>query len=182
MALVWHRRAGKDDVALHWAATQALTRPGSYWHMLPEYAQGRKAIWQAVKVAERDRAQVSLGQIRLSASHQASDPALSWEANTIQAAVHDLVARLPKRLQQVITARYGLNGHQARIYRRIGARLGLSRERARQLHTEALVWLRHPAHSQSLRSLLNRHQVADYQTAHQQAHQWLRRRGGRNGC
>ena len=141
-----------------------------------------RAIWQAVKVAERDHAHVSLGQIRLSPPHQASDPALSWEANTIQAAVHDLVARLPKRLQQVITARYGLNGHQARTYRRIGATLGLSRERARQLHTEALVWLRHPAHSQTLRSLLNRHHLADYQSAHQQTQHWLRRRGGRYGC
>ena len=141
-----------------------------------------RAIWDAVKVAERDHVHVSLGQIRLSAPHQASDPALSWEASTIQAALYDLVGRLPQRLQQVITARYGLNGHQARTYRRIGATLGLSRERARQLHTEALVWLRHPAHSQHLRSLLNRHRVADYQSAHQQAQQWLRRRGGRNAC
>ena len=141
-----------------------------------------RAIWDAVKVAERDHVHVSLGQIRLSAPHQGSDPALSWEASSIQAALYDLVARLPQRLQQVITARYGLNGHQARTYRRIGARLGLSRERARQLHTEALVWLRHPAHSQRLRSLLNRHHVADYQSAHQQAQHWLRRRGGRNAC
>ena len=141
-----------------------------------------RAIWDAVKVAERDHVHVSLGQIRLSAPHQASDPALSWEASTIQAALYDLVGRLPQRLQQVITARYGLNGHQARTYRRIGATLGLSRERARQLHTEALVWLRHPAHSQSLRSLLHRHRLADYQSAHQQAQQWLQRRGGRNGC
>jgi RNA polymerase sigma factor (sigma-70 family) len=140
-----------------------------------------RAIWDAVKVAERDHAHVSLGQIRLSAPHQGNDPALSWEASTIQAALHNLVGRLPQRLQQVITARYGLRGHQARTYRRIGTTLGLSGERVRQLHTEALVWLRHPAHSQRLRSLLNRHQLADYQTAHQQAQHWLRRRGGRYG-
>jgi RNA polymerase sigma factor (sigma-70 family) len=140
-----------------------------------------RAIWQAVKVAERDHTQASLGQVRLSDPHQASDPALSWEASTIQAALHHLVERLPARLQQIITARYGLKGHQARTYRWIGARLGLSGERVRQLHIEALVWLRHPAHSQSLRSLLNRHHVADYQSAHQQAQHWLRRRGGRYG-
>lgn len=45
---IWHRRAGKDDVCLHWAAVQAFERPATYWHMLPEYAQGRKAIWTAV--------------------------------------------------------------------------------------------------------------------------------------
>lgn len=46
--LVWHRRSGKDDVGLHFTATQALQRVGTYWHMLPEYAQARKAIWEAV--------------------------------------------------------------------------------------------------------------------------------------
>ena len=45
---VWHRRAGKDDVMLHWSARSAMTRPASYWHMLPEYSQARKAIWTAV--------------------------------------------------------------------------------------------------------------------------------------
>lgn len=46
--LVWHRRAGKDDVCLHWAATQVVQRVGNYWHMLPEYAQARKSVWEAV--------------------------------------------------------------------------------------------------------------------------------------
>ena len=45
---VWHRRAGKDDVALHWAAVSAMERVGTYWHMLPEASQARKAIWEAV--------------------------------------------------------------------------------------------------------------------------------------
>lgn len=46
--LIWHRRAGKDEVALHEAAVAAHLRPATYWHMLPEYAQARKAIWNAV--------------------------------------------------------------------------------------------------------------------------------------
>jgi phage terminase large subunit len=43
-----HRRWGKDDVALNWAAVSAMQRVGNYWHMLPEAAQARKAIWEAV--------------------------------------------------------------------------------------------------------------------------------------
>lgn len=43
-----HRRWGKDDVALHRTACAAMQRPGNYWHMLPEYSQARKAIWEAV--------------------------------------------------------------------------------------------------------------------------------------
>jgi hypothetical protein len=46
--LIWHRRAGKDEICLHRAAVAAFERPASYWHMLPEAAQARKAIWQAV--------------------------------------------------------------------------------------------------------------------------------------
>lgn len=46
--LVAHRRFGKDDVALHRTAVAAFERIGNYWHCLPEYAQARKAIWDAV--------------------------------------------------------------------------------------------------------------------------------------
>ncbi|MEW5685800.1 MAG: hypothetical protein AB1942_12855 [Pseudomonadota bacterium] len=46
--VVAHRRWGKDEVALHWAAAAASTKPGTYWHLLPEASQGKKAIWDAV--------------------------------------------------------------------------------------------------------------------------------------
>ena len=45
---IWHRRAGKDEICLHYAMRAAWLRPGNYWHCLPEYAQARKAIWDAV--------------------------------------------------------------------------------------------------------------------------------------
>ena len=43
-----HRRWGKDDVCLHGTAIKAHERIANYWHCLPEYAQARKAIWDAV--------------------------------------------------------------------------------------------------------------------------------------
>ena len=46
--LVWHRRAGKDEVCLHWGAIAAHQRVATYWHMLPMAAQARKAIWDAI--------------------------------------------------------------------------------------------------------------------------------------
>ena len=45
---VAHRRFGKDDVALHFTATAAMQHVGNYWHMLPQYNQARKVIWDAV--------------------------------------------------------------------------------------------------------------------------------------
>lgn len=46
--LNWHRRSGKDEVCLHHVACAAFEKPGNYWYMLPEYAQARKAMWDAV--------------------------------------------------------------------------------------------------------------------------------------
>lgn len=112
---------------------------------------------------------------------QIPDPADAWEEVAIRQALHDLVRRLPRRLRYVITARYGLDGHTPSFYRHIGARLGLTGERARQLHTEALVWLRHPGHSYRLRSLLESHTLDAYETADTLAQRWLRWRGGRHG-
>src|SRR5205814_9943908 len=45
---VRQRRAGKDAVALHRTAVKMIERPGNYWHALPEYNQGRKALWSAI--------------------------------------------------------------------------------------------------------------------------------------
>jgi hypothetical protein len=46
--MVAHRRWGKDDVALYFACCSALEQPGNYWHMLPQYAQARKVVWDAL--------------------------------------------------------------------------------------------------------------------------------------
>lgn len=45
---IWPRRHGKDDVALHFTACAAHERVGTYWHLLPQQNQARKAIWDAI--------------------------------------------------------------------------------------------------------------------------------------
>ena len=110
-----------------------------------------------------------------------SNPVLAWEEAVRRQELVDLVQRLPLHLRYVIVTRYGLDGHPPAFYRQIGAALGLSRERARQLHTAALVWLRHPAHSAALRSLLDRHTREEYEAADALAQAWLQQRGGRHG-
>ncbi len=44
----WPRRAGKDDLCLHWSAIQCMTKVGNYIHCLPQANQARRAIWDAV--------------------------------------------------------------------------------------------------------------------------------------
>jgi RNA polymerase sigma factor (sigma-70 family) len=103
------------------------------------------------------------------------------EAAEVRQVLEELVMGLPERLRFVMVAYYGLDGSPRRVYREIGTQLGLCKQRVQQLHAEALVWLRHPAHSQELRSLLRRHSAREYEWANEVAQAWLRRRGGRNG-
>ena len=89
--------------------------------------------------------------------------------------------RLPRRLRRVIVAYYGLEGQEPQSLRAIGRQLGLTGERVRQLRNEGLMWLRQPAHSQELRSLLARHSLGQYELADRLAQIELKRRGGRDG-
>jgi len=136
-------------------------------------------VWRAVKVQRRQK---NAGDIvaGLDLPDQ-PNPIVEMEEKAIRQALYDLVQRMPPRLRRVIVSRYGLNGTSPFLYRQIGGDLGLTGERARQLHTEALIWLRHPAHSYLLRSLLDRHTLAEYEIADSLAQQWLQRRGGRYG-
>jgi len=45
---VWHRRAGKDALALNWSIWDAHRRVGTYWHMLPTAQQGRLVVWDGI--------------------------------------------------------------------------------------------------------------------------------------
>jgi len=54
-AICWHRRSGKDETLLNWDAVAAFREVGTYWHMLPEASQARKALWDAVNPHTKHR-------------------------------------------------------------------------------------------------------------------------------
>jgi len=142
-------------------------------------------VWRAVKTHTRVSDEEQAGGCAEGRaewwSKACADPETVAVAQAVRSARQRLVAQLPPRLQTVMIARYGLDGRRPCFYREIGAQLGISGERVRQLHNEALVWLRHPARSHRLRSLLGRHRLSDYQWAEAEAQRWLRKRGGRHG-
>jgi RNA polymerase primary sigma factor len=55
--------------------------------------------------------------------------------------VRRAVARLPERLREVVILRFGLGGQEPLTFSALGERLGVSRERARQLEQRALAEL-----------------------------------------
>jgi len=141
-------------------------------------------IWREVKLAERAYAHGTQNSPLWAVSDSMLErdlPERVSETEELLCTLWELVARLPDRLRTVVVARYGLTGQGRAFYPRIGALLGVSHERARQLHTEALLWLQHPAHSQQLRSLLGRHTLADYEAVEADIQRWLQWRGGRDG-
>ena len=61
------------------------------------------------------------------------------EVELTERALHEAVAELPEREQQILKLRYGLNGESdPKSLEEIGRILGITRERVRQLEAEAL--------------------------------------------
>ena len=59
-------------------------------------------------------------------------------------ALEQVLAALPERERQVLILRFGLDSGTPRTLEEVGAVMGFSRERARQLERDALAWLRRP--------------------------------------
>lgn len=134
-----------------------------------------RAVWAAVarhRVAVR-----AVPQAAVLVDDQELGEAL--HAAAVVAALHALVGQLPPRLRQVVVGHYGLSGGRPQPFAASGQRLGVTRQRAEQLHAEALIWLAQPAHSLALRRLVGRDQRRDYQQARARCSQWLRARRGR---
>ncbi|MBC8249578.1 MAG: sigma-70 family RNA polymerase sigma factor [Anaerolineales bacterium] len=134
----------------------------------------QRAVWRAVAQAQPHPQELLIPH----PPQEAPDFEEATERVLVREALHCLVARLPRPLDYVIITRYGLHGRSPQTFAAIGRALSLSRERARQLHVEALLWLAHPAHSLALRKLLDRNTVADYQAYLARLRTWLRARRG----
>jgi len=137
----------------------------------------QRAIHQAV---EAEWSPPTIGMEALSDQGYLLDLDEEMDQALIREALHDLVAHLAPRLKWIIEGRYGLTGKRVYGLKELGAELGLSAERVRQLQEEALAWLRHPSHSVEVRSLMGTNNVQHYQRALSQNAAWLRKRSGRS--
>jgi RNA polymerase sigma factor (sigma-70 family) len=104
----------------------------------------------------------------------AEQAAQAWWATHLPAALRQALTLLPHRLHWLLATHYGLNGAPPQSLAQIGRRLGLSRERARQLHQEALHRLRLPALSAPLRWLCEQNDRAAYRAARAQRRAYQR--------
>lgn len=179
--MVMHQATGKMEYA-------DLFQEGriGLWQAILHYEVGRGVafssyacvviehqLWQAVR-----RSQKAEGWLEAEVREADLDRVVRvWQQEQIQQALGDEMAVLPNRLRQLLELHYGLSGAVPQNLAQIGRRWGLTRERIRQLHEQALAVLRLPALSIQLRSLCERQERSHYrETLHQQQ---LRQRRGR---
>jgi len=77
------------------------------------------------------------------------------DRSRLSGTVHGLLAQVPPRERKILTWRFGLDGEEPATLGEIGRRLGLSRERVRQLEGSALTRLREQARVSGMGEVLD---------------------------
>lgn len=73
----------------------------------------------------------------------AIDPIALLEQESLEEMVIHWITQLPEKYREVVVRRFGLLGHEIGTLEEIGTEIGLTRERVRQIQTEALRKLRY---------------------------------------
>jgi RNA polymerase primary sigma factor len=86
--------------------------------------------------------------------HESPDPGEVATLSLLAQHLDQALALLPPREAQILKLRYGLTNGEAHTLREVGLKIGVSRERIRQIEAKAISRLRHPAIQNKLRSYL----------------------------
>jgi RNA polymerase primary sigma factor len=81
-------------------------------------------------------------------------PAEMVTAQMLREQLGDILDTLPPREVRILQLRYGLLDGETYTLEEVGRKLGVTRERVRQIEAQALSRLRHPAHARKLRDFL----------------------------
>ncbi|MGD2177015.1 MAG: sigma-70 family RNA polymerase sigma factor [Anaerolineae bacterium] len=85
----------------------------------------------------------------------APSPAQRTEMNLLHDDLQDALSTLTPREMRVLRMRFGLGGADTYTLREVGEKLGVTRERIRQIEGKALKKLRHPRYRRKLRPYLS---------------------------
>jgi RNA polymerase sigma factor (sigma-70 family) len=134
-----------------------------------------RAVWGAIKRAERGEgwSQWVRGEELALVLVEAE------ERREQQEALWQMVSQLPARQAGIVSALYGLESGQGQTLAAVCQRYDVTLERIRQLRNDALVQLRLPGMSSTLRQLLHQDNRTAYQRSQALNRAWLRRRRGR---
>jgi RNA polymerase primary sigma factor len=85
---------------------------------------------------------------------EAAAPADVVSSSILRDLLQDVLEDLPPREVRILQMRYGLVDGETYTLEEVGQKLGVTRERVRQIEVQALSRLRHPAHARKLRDFL----------------------------
>ena len=81
-------------------------------------------------------------------------PAEAVTQNMLKEQIQEILLSLPPREVRILQLRYGLVDGESYTLEEVGKKLGVTRERVRQIEAQALSRLRHPTHSRRLKDYL----------------------------
>lgn len=81
-------------------------------------------------------------------------PAEQATKNLLREHLQEVLADLPPREVRILQLRYGLLDGESYTLEEVGKKMGVTRERVRQIEAQALSRLRHPSHRRKLRDYL----------------------------
>jgi RNA polymerase primary sigma factor len=85
---------------------------------------------------------------------ESPEPVETVTAWILRDQLNDILSSLPPREVRILQMRYGLVDGETYTLEEVGKKLGVTRERVRQIEAQALSRLRHPTHSRKLRDFL----------------------------
>jgi RNA polymerase primary sigma factor len=86
--------------------------------------------------------------------NESAAPAEVVSSSILRDLLQDVLEDLPPREVRILQMRYGLIDGKTYTLEEVGQKLGVTRERIRQIEVQALSRLRHPAHARKLRDFL----------------------------
>lgn len=111
------------------------------------------ATYQTLSLDSRRYEQGDISFVETIPDEQAASPDEALYQEKSHGEVRSALRTLSPRLQTVLALHYGMDGGEPKTYQQIGLRLGVSRERVRQLKEEALHRLRQKEPGKRLLSL-----------------------------
>jgi RNA polymerase primary sigma factor len=82
-------------------------------------------------------------------------PAEAATRNLLREQLEEVLGTLPPREVRILQLRYGLLDGQSYTLEEVGRKMGVTRERVRQIEAQALSRLRHPSHRRKLRDYIS---------------------------
>jgi RNA polymerase primary sigma factor len=141
--------------------TQGLGREPTVQELADALEVPLRKAEQMIKVARRplslelptdDEADSVLGDFI--EDRESPEPVEMVTSGMLREQLSDILSVLPPREVRILQMRYGLVDGETYTLEEVGKKLGVTRERVRQIEAQALSRLRHPTHSRKLRDYL----------------------------